>query len=359
MRVLFLEQQPCIRALKYAVGLRATRPDIDLGFAFQGKTLSDWYGTGDELFETWWRLPIEDPERELRRVIADFRPDLIHSHNLPDELTVLALEVADGAVPVIHDTHDLQSLRQTPHETGFPNPRDPLRLEKLAVEGSAGLLSVSAEMVSEIEARHRPPVRSRVFANYALGRHLPAHIPARNGSGDGVPKLVYQGTLSVNGGHYDLRSIFERIVAQGVSLDVYPGRPSPEYQELAERLPLLRVHRTVSPERLLQELPKYDLGWAGFNAELNRPHIDTALPNKVFEYIGCGLPVLTLDHRALARFVAEEGVGLSLDSLDDLPDRLAALDIPALRQRVVGARRRLTVEANIGRVTELYETVAA
>ena len=56
MRILFLQQQPCVRALKYAVALRSAFPRIQLGFAYQGKTLSGWYGSGDELFERWWDL---------------------------------------------------------------------------------------------------------------------------------------------------------------------------------------------------------------------------------------------------------------------------------------------------------------
>ncbi len=48
MRVLFLEQQPCIRALKIAVGLRSAMPGLELGFAYQGKSLTEWYGAGDE-----------------------------------------------------------------------------------------------------------------------------------------------------------------------------------------------------------------------------------------------------------------------------------------------------------------------
>jgi hypothetical protein len=47
-RILFLQQQPCVRALKYAVALRSEFPGIRLGFAYQGKTLSGWYGSGDE-----------------------------------------------------------------------------------------------------------------------------------------------------------------------------------------------------------------------------------------------------------------------------------------------------------------------
>ena len=56
MRILFLQQQPCVRALKYSVALRGALPRIALGFAYQGKTLSGWYGSGDELFERWWNL---------------------------------------------------------------------------------------------------------------------------------------------------------------------------------------------------------------------------------------------------------------------------------------------------------------
>ena len=352
MRVLFLQQQPCVRTLKYAVGLRATRPDVTLGFAFQGQTLSDWYGTGDDLFDRWWRLG------DLERVVDEFRPDLLHSHNLPDSLTVLALEICGDRVPVVHDVHDLQSLRRTPYEAGFPEPADPLALEKQAIEGSAAVVAVSNEMLEEMEARHAVPARRLVFANYAMGRDLPAVLPPPDRRRDGPFRLVYQGTLSANRGHYDLREIFRALVAQGVRLDVYPGRPAPEYEELDASSPGMRCHQTLPPGKLLEVLPTYDFGWAGFNAALNGAHLDTALPNKAFEYVGCGLPVLTLGHRALARLVTEEGVGVSLDSLDDLAGRLGELDVVGLRRRTAEARRRFTVEANIGRLVELYERVA-
>ena len=169
------------------------------------------------------------------------------------------------------------------------------------------------------------------------------------------PRLVYQGTVSMNGGHYDLRGIFGAIVGEGLSLDVYPSRNAPAYAELARRLPGLRVHATLSPPRLLAALPQYDFGWAGFNSALNGAHLDTCLPNKAYEYMGCGLPVLTLGHRALARLVGEGYLGLSLATLDDLLGQLLAVDLVELRRRIAAARLELTVEANIGRLAELYE----
>jgi glycosyltransferase involved in cell wall biosynthesis len=347
-----------VRALKYAAALRTACPWIHLGFAHQGKTLSGWYGSGDELFDRWWNLGSE-PIEGLRVAGEEFRPDLIHSHNLPDSLTVIALELFAGRVPVVHDVHDLQSLRQTPYEHGFPEPDEPLALERLAIEECSALVAVSDELLDEIHARYHVTSPTLAFANYALQRDLPAVLPPADRRNRHLPRLVYQGTVSTNGGHYDLCGIFRAIVGEGLSIDVYPSRAVPAYVELAADLPGLRVHATLPPSRLLAELPAYDFGWAGFNSALNGAHLDTCLPNKVYEYVGCGLPVLTLGHRALSRLVGAGGLGLRLETLDDLVGQLSAVDVTELRRRIASARLALTVEANIHRLVELYQAVVS
>jgi glycosyltransferase involved in cell wall biosynthesis len=352
MRILFLQQQPCMRALKYAAALRAAYPSFKLGFAYQGRTLTEWYGSGDELFHRWWKVGSE-PVENLETAAAEFRPDLVHSHNLPDSLTVIALELFAGRIPVVHDVHDLQSLRQTPYENGFPEPPEPLALEQLAVEQCSALVTVSEELMKEIRARYHQSAPMLAFPNYALRRDLPAVLPPAERRNGQVPRLVYQGTLSTNGGHYDLREIFCAIAREGVALDVYPSRPVPEYVEVTG----VQMHPTLPPSQLLATLPGYDFGWAGFNAYLNAAHLDTCLPNKAYEYVGCGLPVLTLQHRALSRLVGG-GLGLSLATLDDLRGQLAAVDFVEVRHRIAAARFELTVEANIHQLVDLYEAVA-
>jgi glycosyltransferase involved in cell wall biosynthesis len=356
MRILFLQQQPCMRALKYAVALRSAFPRIRLGFAYQGKTLSEYYGSGDELFERWWDLGSE-PTTGLRNAVEEFRPDLVHSHNLPDSLTVVALELLAERVPVVHDVHDLQSLRRTPYEHGFPEPREPLALEQVAIEGCSALVAVSEELLEAIRARYRVTAPTLASPNYALRRDLPRVLPPATRRNGHPPRLVYQRTLSTNGGHYDLRGIFSVIVGEGLSLDVYPSRSVPAYAELAAGRTGLQVHATLPPSQLLAVLPEYDFGWAGFDSTLNAAHLDTCLPNKVYEYVGCGLPVLTLRHRALSRLLGENGLGLTLATFDDLLGQLAAMDMVEFRRRVAAARLELTVEANIHRLAELYEAV--
>jgi glycosyltransferase involved in cell wall biosynthesis len=359
VRVLFLQQQPCVRALKIAVGLRTARPDVELGFAYQGRTLTEYYGSGDELFSRWWDLG-DDPRGPLAAVLDEFRPDLVHSHNLPDTFTVLAGELAGARVPVVHDVHDLQSLRRTTYENGFAQPGNALALERRAIEGAAAVVTVSDELVAEIRRRYRLAGPTVVFPNYALRRDLPRRLAFASARRNGYPpRLVYQGTLSTNGGHYDLREIFAALVAGGATLDVYPSRDVPEYADLAAGSAGLTYHESLPPAGLLARLPAYDFGWAGFNETLNKAHIDTALPNKLFEYLACGLPVLTLRHRALRRFLRERGVGIALDSPSDLATELARRDVTKLRRRVAAARKSLTVEANAGRIADLYDSLVA
>ena len=71
--------------------------------------------------------------------------------------------------------------------------------------------------------------------------------------------------------------------------------------------------------------------------------------------MGCGLPVLTLRHRALARLVEEERIGVVLDRVQDLGAVLGELDPGALRRRVAAVRGRFTVEGSIGPIVELYD----
>ena len=356
MRILHLHRQPCIRALKYAAGLRGREEDVTLGFAYQGRTLTEWYGDGDELFDDWWRLPRRDPGDAIARAVEEFRPDLIHSHNLPDLLTVLALEEVGGDVPVVHDVHDMQSLRRTPYEDGFDDPEDPLALEAAAVEGCDGLIAVSAEMLEELRARHdlRAPVL--LFANYALERDLAPGAGARERR-PGPPRVVYEGSLSANGSHYDLRGHFAAIAGGGASVDVYPNRDVPEYRELAARTPGLQVHETLEPAALLRALPAHDVGLAAFNTGLNAAHLDTALPNKAFEYLASGLPLAAGPHRALRRLVETEGVGVVVDDPGDLPAALEAADLDALRSVVAERRHRFTVEGHIGALVAFYRHV--
>ncbi len=360
MRILFLQQQPCIRALKYAEGLKNVRPDIELFFAYRGKTLTELYGHGDELFEAWHPLGPK-LDKCLGRILLRHRINLVHSHNAPDTLTNLYVDLFPGGPPIIHDIHDLMSVRQTAYEDGvedlalLPSIGE---LERSAIERSNAVIAVSTEIMDIIRSRYRVPDLGTVYSNYIPERFVPSRLPELRPTDSGPLQIVYEGFLSNNGSHYDFEKIFQSIVNSGAHVHIYPSRENTSYAKLGEAIPNIHYHDHLPPQDLFEEISQYDLGWAGFNNTLNQKHIDTAMPNKVFEYIACGLPVITFPHKSLKQFIVGQELGVVVDNIDALGTALREVDLTALKRRVRSKRHDFTVEANIGRILDIYSTLA-
>jgi hypothetical protein len=136
-----------------AQALRSSRPDIELALARQGAPGGD--GVVHE-----WELG-ERPARGLREAIADFAPDLIHSHGPSAELAVCAIELAAGRVPVIYDI-------------GGQNGGG--EMEARALEESTAIVVSSQELLEKLNARHTLPPLTCVFADYAAARDAESEI---------------------------------------------------------------------------------------------------------------------------------------------------------------------------------------
>lgn len=153
MRVLILRGQPSARARVQATALSAERPEIEVALARRGSR-------GGEGLAREWELA-ERPARGLREAIADFSPDVIHSHGPSPLLTVCANELTAARIPVIHD------LGRTKRVAIDPD------LERRAVEESAALIVPSQELLEELSSRFAPPALTCVFPSYPLARELP------------------------------------------------------------------------------------------------------------------------------------------------------------------------------------------
>ena len=357
MRLLFLQPQPCIRALKLAKGLKgALGEDVSLVFGYLDRTLTELYGYGDEFFDEFVKLSREDPEKGISELAERYKPDIIHSHNAPDFLTVSAINAVDN-IPIIHDTHDVLTMRKMGYYVGDDENRiqEYAEEEKIANEESDGRLYVTEGVGDYIRKRYTVNESDLVFRNYVSEDMMPWDLTDKLSDKDGAIHIVYAGTITsqIEGHHYDLRGIFREIAKQGFHIHIYAAREDEAYSLLAEEEDLVHYHGHFDRKVLMHdELQKYDFGWAGFNDVMNKQHLDVALPNKAIEYIACGLPVLTLPHKTLSEFVEEHKVGLVINSFDVMKEQL--FESNEMKETVIKKRYEFTIENNINQLIQFY-----
>jgi len=356
LRVLFLRPQPAIRSLKYVLAFKSVKADIEPYQGYTAKTITGLYGHGDEYFKKFLRLDSRRLGEDLRHLVEDLSIELIHSQNAPDILTRIAVEATDE-IPVIHENQDAISLRQTPY-TPESNPEEQLVDEKIANQMCDARIHVSQGLLDYIRGKYGSK-REIVFHNYVSRSLVPRSFRKKLSEKDGNVHVVYEGTLSsLPGDHYDLKGIFKDLARHGYHVHIYDSHSNQDYARLANTHDSIHYHGHKDPRELPYEITQYDYGWAGFNVAKNREHLDVALPNKLFEYLASGLPVLSFPHRAQKEFLEANGVGLVFEDLNELDDQLKQqATVERLRRNVFQKRFDFTMEANIGRVLNLYASL--
>jgi len=303
-------------------------------------------------------------ENELRTLVETIRPHLIHSHNAPNTLTLAALDCVND-LPIIHDVHEVLSV----HHSGFCASDTTATLtqyqadEKRANEESDARVYATEGIKTYIEDQYEIEApRNLVFRNYPLQSRFPSLPPNIHPirMNEDI-HIVYIGCITdlVKDSHYYLKPIFQQIADQQIHIHIYPTtdeitRSNDAYRELAFTNDYIHLHQHMSRPSLLKTLPQYHFGWAGLNDATNHTHLDLALPNKVIEYIACGLPVLSFQHRTMAHFIETSQTGIVLPDVHSLGTCLNNIDYSRLRDTVRKQRHHFTIEEQIPDLLTLY-----
>lgn len=366
-RILFLERQPCIRALKYAIALRHyLGNNVSLCFGHFRYSLGKLYGFGEEYFDQIIRLDPGKISDDVRRIINKYKPHIIHSHNAPDVLTLAAVDVAEE-IPVIHDVHEVLSV----HNSGFFMGDDEVKLaryreeERRACEESDGRIYATDGIKGYVQQQYNVDAQNDiVFYNYALKSLMPQHFKKKLSNKDKEIHIVYIGCVTsvVRESHYDLREIFRSIADHKIHIHIYPTsnditNSNETYRKLAECNRFIHCHDTLGCKNLLYEITQYDFGWAGFNGAKNGKHLGIALPNKVLEYVGSGLPVIAFPYKTIQHFIEKYGTGLIIKDVDELPETLRNVNFSKLEGHVMRSRHNFTVESKISKLVDFYNKI--
>ncbi|MCX4340510.1 MAG: glycosyltransferase [Lachnospiraceae bacterium] len=309
--ILFIQNAACIRTYKIARVMREEGYHVYLLY-----TLAPPYAAYEEfadIFEDIWGF---SSANGIVDFISNSDFDIVHCSNEPD---ILVNIVQKTNKPVVADTHDMQSIRG---DIGI----DALNLEYLANTGSDGVIYVSTYIAEIAKDKYKLDnkevfvVNNLVMEQVMLSRTLP-----KLSLSDHEIHCVYEGGVVGDDkeNHRFFDNMWKKIADAGVHIHFYSPSNIAYCKRLENISGLIHYEGSVSGERLIREMTKYDCGLALFNSvDNNRFHLEGASPNKVYEYISARLPVATAGIKSLKEFVEGYHVGMALDFSKDIRQQL-------------------------------------
>jgi glycosyltransferase involved in cell wall biosynthesis len=317
---------------------------------------------------------------EMLRAALRHRPFAFHAHDL-NTMPVALIAGRQTGAHVVCDHHEWSAenvawSRLQGRYTGLPAHARVTnrRLEQLAFRHASAQITVCQPIADEMEQRY---VTSTGSASQTM--HVIRNIPAI--STDGVrthPNLrtslalseaqtliLYQGGVGPTRG---LEPVIEALGAaptcalaiRGPGLEAFAAA----YNEIARRVGAANQLHLLPPVPSAEVVAACHGADAGLYtvANLSRSFA-YALPNKIFEYLAAGLPVLTADYPEVRRLVVGSGVGAAFAPADpaSIASAMRAICDPAtraiMRSRLPALLTTLDPGAEWAKLVALYEAL--
>jgi glycosyltransferase involved in cell wall biosynthesis len=287
----------------------------------------------------------------IARAAARLRPEVVHAHDvamLPSGW--LAARLARALL--VYDTHEF--ARGVAYRTRAFALLVRV-VERLFVPRADAVITVSdgiAARLRQIYRLRRPPVVVRNTADAAGSTDGPG-LRAEIGVDSSTPLVLHQGAPARDRGCFTLARAVDRL--DGVHL-VFLGEGQPEFMAQLRSASNGRVHfvPTRPPEQLLAATAEADVGVTLLEDVCENHRL--ALPNKVFEYVAAGIPVVASDLPELRSLVDGYGIGVLVDPAD--PESVAAGITAALAEpradAIAAAGRDLNWENEQRALLDLY-----
>ncbi len=293
----------------------------------QEKIFRAWWRRSDAIqrrvtFWTSWRRQVPDLyayEAALGAAVDEWKPDIIHAHDLT------ALGVATRAarrakaqgktVDVVFDA--IEDWAGLPHHATI-TPRylsAMLKHESEYLDRGTNVITVSNTVADALQKRHswlpRPAI---VMSCPDLREQREAPLPLRDvvGLPADVPTMVYSGGINpARGVDIAIQSLKHLPDWHLVVVTVpFPHVMADELTDMAQELGVrdrFHVAPPVPGVELIDYLSSMDVGLIPLSTKY--ANLRAAMPNKLFEYLNAGVPVVVSDCPEMRDFVMSNGVG--------------------------------------------------
>lgn len=259
-----------------------------------------------------WLL-VESTLKAMAPVVEELNPSLIHSHDMLGLRLGAAIArklAAKGKfVPWIHDLHEFVVGLTTVPETYRLSS---IEYERRYLRQADHLVTVSGRLAQEVQAIYRLRKPPTVVYNTPEARDeddaTKPDVRSSLGLSPDIPLVVYIGVAKKERGCETIVSAVSSL--PGVHLCfVSDSKYVSSLRNMADTLGMGdRFHSLpyVPGAEVTSFIRTADIGTHGL---IHYPNGEVAMPNKMFEYLHAGLPVVVSDVAEMKRFVDTYGIG--------------------------------------------------
>lgn len=266
--------------------------------------------------------------QRLVNALVRTRPDILHAHD-SDTLEPVAAAARRLGVPFVYDAHELwlgqvRRGRSRAYWTAFLAYF--WLIEHWLIGRAAAVITVSPPIARHLERVYRLP-QVHLVPNFpdADGEPAPRDLRSLPG-GDAIPAevpiVLYLGGIMPGRGIEQLVTAMTEVPGAHLVFLGY-GAMADEILSLAARLGIGdRVHR-LGPVPGTDVVDYAASATVGVSAAIpSCLSYEYSLPNKLFQYMAAGLPVVASDFAHVRAVVSDTGAGLTADMTQ--PPRIAA-----------------------------------
>lgn len=264
----------------------------------------------------------------ITRLVHEEDVDVLHVHDLP--LVMAAVAIAKTKkVPVVFDLHEdypsmiADEVTSTAGRIVFKELRALHRLERVSLAAADHCLVVVEEQRQRLIGLGVAPERVTVVPNVLDLADLPP-APEYARPPDDEVVFLYTGIFGPTRGLAQLLDAMAKNPKEPAMRVVLVG-DGEERAALERQAKALGLEDRVTfagwqpHDRLGEYMASANVGLV---PHVKTPHVETTMPNKIYEFLAYGLPLVTSDAAPLARLVDEAECGVAVDVED--PERFAA-----------------------------------